>query len=207
MPRLFDLFMQGDRTLDRAQGGLGIGLTIVRHLVEMHGGEIEAMSEGIGKGSEFRLTLPRVWGELAVRPADAGPRVGRRRRVLLVDDNLDNVESLRDVLRMEEHEVVTAMDGPTALATLDHFTPDVILLDIGLPRMDGYMVAHAIRARYGTKPRPRIIALTGYAGAEDRLSALRSGFDDHLPKPTKPEQLLRVVAGEGLAVVSPASSI
>ncbi|HEX6636345.1 MAG TPA: response regulator, partial [Steroidobacteraceae bacterium] len=119
-----------------------------------------------------------------------------------VDDNADNAESLRDVLRMEGHLVVVAREGTAALTALDHFVPDLVLLDVGLPRMDGYMVAHAIRARFGARPRPRIVALTGYAHSEDRQTALRSGFDDYLTKPVEPERLLRIVADEGVAAAT-----
>jgi signal transduction histidine kinase/ActR/RegA family two-component response regulator len=204
MPRLFDLFMQGDRSVDRAQGGLGIGLTIVKNLVEMHGGQVEAASEGVGRGSEFRITLPRATGVTHEKTAAGLPRSRvRKRRVLIVDDNADIADSLRDVLRMEGHEVLVAKEGTAALNALDHFAADLVLLDIGLPRMDGYMVAHAIRARFGVRPRPRIIALSGYARTEDRQSALRSGFDDHLTKPVEPERLLRLVADETTSMTLP----
>ncbi len=204
MPHLFELFMQGDRSLDRAQGGLGIGLTIVKHLVEMHGGRVEARSEGIGKGSEFRVTLPRATGITHPARIGAAPqRQVRRRRVLLVDDNADAGESLRDLLRMDGHDVIVTRDGPAALAALDRFAADIVLLDVGLPRMDGFMVAHAIRARFGVKPRPRIVALTGYGRDEDKQTTLRSGFDDHLTKPVDPDRLLRLVAEEGASAPAP----
>jgi CheY-like chemotaxis protein len=203
MPRLFDVFMQGDRSLDRAQGGLGIGLTIVKHLVEMHGGTVEAASEGVGKGSEFRVRLPRCKRPIALAAVTRLPaRRGRRRRVLIVDDNRDCADSLHDVLSIEGHEVRVAHDGTAALAMLDQYSADIVLLDVGLPRMDGYMVAHAIRARYGTRPRPRLVALTGYARSEDRQSAIRSGFDDHLIKPVEPEQLLKLLSEEARAAAN-----
>jgi signal transduction histidine kinase/CheY-like chemotaxis protein len=200
LPKLFDLFMQGDRSLDRPQGGLGIGLTIVKHLVEMHGGAVAASSTGLGKGSEFRVRLPRA---LSLPAGDAAQKRGaqhrpRRRRVLVVDDNQDCAESLRDVLRLDGHEVRVTRDGPAALSLLDDFAAELVLLDVGLPRMDGYMVAHAIRERFArARTRPRIVALTGYGREEDRQAALRSGFDDHLTKPLDPDGLLRLVA-EGL---------
>jgi signal transduction histidine kinase/ActR/RegA family two-component response regulator len=195
LPHVFDLFLQGDRSLDRAQGGLGIGLTIVKHLAEMHGGGVEASSLGLGKGSEFRLRLPRAARPIKDPAASPPPRARvRRRRVLVVDDSNDCAESLRDVLRLDGHTAVVVNDGPAALSMLDEFPADVVLLDVGLPRMDGYMVAHAIRARYAPgKPRPRIVALTGYGREEDRQSALRSGFDEHLTKPVEPERLLQVL--------------
>jgi signal transduction histidine kinase/ActR/RegA family two-component response regulator len=198
MPRLFELFTQGDHTLDRAQGGLGIGLTIVKHLVEMHAGVVEAQSAGLGRGSEFLVRLPRGAAPATGKSAGSGrpSHAVRRRRVLVVDDNADCAESLRSVLATDGHEVVVVHDGPAALSGLDGFAADVVLLDVGLPRMDGYMVAHAIRARCGEKRRPRIIALTGHVQQEDRQAALRSGFDDHLGKPLDPERLLRLVSEE-----------
>jgi CheY-like chemotaxis protein len=197
LPHLFELFMQGDASLDRAQGGLGIGLTIVKHLVEMHGGTVQASSGGIGQGSEFRVQLPRalqpLFGDLAEQRASQ--RRLRRRRVLVVEDNDDCAESVRDVLRLDGHSVVVVNDGGTALTMLEDFPADVVLLDVGLPRMDGYLVAHAIRARFAAgSPRPRLIALTGYGREEDRQKALRSGFDEHLTKPIDPERLLRLIA-------------
>jgi signal transduction histidine kinase/ActR/RegA family two-component response regulator len=196
MPRLFDLFMQGDRSLDRTQGGLGVGLTIVKNLVEMHGGKVEALSAGLGKGSEFRVTLPRSFGPIRRAASVKSPAV-RRRRVLVVDDNRDCAESVREVLNMEGHDAVVVHTGTAALTLLDDYAADIVLLDVGLPHMDGYMVAHAIRARFESRvARPRLIALSGYGQDEDRQSALRSGFDEHLTKPVEPEKLLRLVAEE-----------
>lgn len=201
LPQVFDQFLQGDRTLDRSDGGLGIGLTVVKHLVEMHGGRVEATSAGLGNGSEFRVYLPRVEAPQEVLPGVRGDAMspGVKRRVLVVDDNRDAAESLREVLRMSGHEVEVVHDGPEALDRLGEFRADVVLLDIGLPRMDGYMVAHAVRARFAqSKSRPRLLALTGFARDEDRYSALRSGFDGHLTKPVEPTHLLRMIADEGL---------
>jgi signal transduction histidine kinase/ActR/RegA family two-component response regulator len=197
MPRLFELFMQGDRSLDRAQGGLGIGLTIVKHLVEMHGGTVEAASAGLGKGSEFRIRLPRAAAYLSGRRVESLPPEThvRRRRVLVVEDNVDAAESLRDLLLLDDHDVVVVHSGTQALSALDFFPAEIVLLDVGLPRMDGYMVAHAIRARFPTgAPRPRIVALTGYGADEDRMAAIRSGFDHHVTKPVQPAELLRLVS-------------
>jgi CheY-like chemotaxis protein len=202
LPRLFDLFMQADRSLARVQGGLGIGLTIVKHLVEMHGGTVDAASAGLGKGSEFRIRLPRVAKHPANEPAQPEPaQDARRRRVLVIEDNVDSADSLRDLLRLDNHDVRLAHSGREGLGYLDDFAADVVLLDVGLPRLDGYMVAHAIRARFMPgAPRPRIIALTGYGSAEDRATALRSGFDHHLVKPVDPAQLLRLIAAKDLPV-------
>ena len=197
MPRLFDLFMQGDRSLDRAQGGLGIGLTIVKHLVDMHGGSVEVASEGLNQGSEFRVRLPRVAPGPDQQAADDMPTEHpvRRRRVLVVEDNGDAAESLRDLLHLDDHDVMVVNSGAAALTALDRFRAEVVLLDVGLPHMDGHMVAHAIRARYAAGTiRPRIIALTGYGTDEDKQATARSGFDDHLTKPVNPAELLRAIS-------------
>jgi CheY-like chemotaxis protein len=172
----------------------------------MHGGTVEAASAGLGKGSEFRVRLPRAERPepraQTLTPAD---RSVRRRRVLVVDDNHDCANSLRDLLHMEGHEVRVVHDGTSALTALDDFAADVVLLDVGLPHMDGYMVAHAIRARQlPGKRRPRIIALTGYGRDDDKQAALRSGFDDHLVKPVEPDRLLRMVSHEIRTVISEA---
>jgi len=208
MPRLFDLFMQGDRSLDRTQGGLGIGLTIVKHLVEMHGGTVKVSSAGLGQGSEFRVHLPRSASAPAHHsPAPPHEHAVRRRRVLVVEDNADAAESLRDLLYLDNHEVLVVHDGTAALAALDRFRAEVVLLDVGLPRMDGHMVAHAIRSRHAAGvPRPRIIALTGYGTEDDRAATLRSGFDDHLTKPVNPAELLRLVSQRNVAPVARAEA-
>jgi PAS domain S-box-containing protein len=199
LPQIFDRFLQGDRSLDRSQGGLGIGLTIVKYLVEMHGGRVLAQSEGLGKGSEFRVFLPCAEAPRESRPvASPAARAMPRRRVLVVDDNRDAADSLREVLRMHGHEVEVVHDGAGAMAMLEEFRAQVVILDLGLPRVDGYMVAHAIRARFAhARQRPRLLALTGHGREEDRQAALRSGFDGHLTKPVAPEDLLRVIAEEG----------
>jgi signal transduction histidine kinase/ActR/RegA family two-component response regulator len=199
LPHLFDLFLQGDRTLDRAQGGLGVGLTIVKLLVEMHGGSVKALSAGLGKGSEFQIRLPRVRAEPVARTPelDFAFKPGRPRRVLVVEDSLDAAESMRALLRTEGHEVEVLQDGAAALARLEDFRADIVLLDIGLPRMDGYMVAHAIRERFSLAGRrPRLLALTGYGREEDRRAAFKAGFDGHLAKPVDPRRLLQIVTEE-----------
>ena len=194
LPHIFDLFLQGDRTLDRSQGGLGIGLTIVRHLVEMHGGRVEAYSPGLGEGSEFRVHLPRVHLSRPVLMVHGQDFRSHRdgRRVLVVEDNVDSAESLAMLLRMGHHEVVVTHDGATALTTLETFPADLILLDIGLPGMDGYIVAQSVRSLFPTRP-IRIVAMTGYGREEDRRLAHEAGFDDHLTKPVDPEHLLRLI--------------
>jgi signal transduction histidine kinase/ActR/RegA family two-component response regulator len=202
LPHLFDLFLQGDRTLDRAQGGLGVGLTIVKLLVEMHGGRVEAHSAGLGKGSEFRMRLPRTEApsaKPAPRVPDERPAV-RPRRILIVEDNADAAESMRALLRTDGHEVEVVHDGVEGLAKLEDFRAHTVLLDIGLPRMDGFMVAHAIRERFALPGRrPRLLALTGYGRDEDRNAALKAGFDGHLAKPVDPRRLLQIVADESSA--------
>jgi len=147
------------------------------------------------------VRLPRVAAapRAATDPDGGDSRPVARRRVLVVEDNRDSAESLRELLRLDSHDVEVAHDGASALSKLDEFRADVVLLDIGLPRMDGFMVAHAIRARFAHKPlRPRLVALTGHGRDEDRRAALGSGFDGHLTKPVEPAHLLRMVAEAGL---------
>jgi signal transduction histidine kinase/CheY-like chemotaxis protein len=202
LPLLFDPFLQGDRSLDRAQGGLGVGLTIVKLLVEMHGGSVTAQSAGLGKGSEFHIRLPRVFAPIPSSAAPASERKAvRPRRVLVIEDNADAAESLRALLRTDRHEVEVVHDGAGGLAKLEDFRADIVLLDIGLPRMDGYMVAHAIRERFALAGRrPKLLALTGYGRDDDRSAALKAGFDGHLAKPVDPRLLLQIVAEEPQAV-------
>jgi len=203
LPHLFDPFLQGDRTLDRTQGGLGVGLTIVKLLVEMHGGNVTAHSAGLGKGSEFRIRLPRVNAPVraATSPAGDERKAVRPRRVLVIEDNADVAESMRTLLHTDGHEVDVVHDGAAGLAKLEDFRADIVLLDIGLPRMDGYMVAHAIRERFAlVGRRPKLLALTGYGRDDDRNAALKAGFDGHLAKPVDPHRLLQIVADEPRAL-------
>jgi signal transduction histidine kinase/ActR/RegA family two-component response regulator len=197
LPRIFDLFAQADRTLDRSEGGLGIGLTLVKALVELHGGRVEATSAGIGLGSEFVVCLP----VLVTEPKRESSRTdgqtapaGAARRVLAVDDNIDAVESLAQLLGLHGHEVRTAYDGPTAIATAADFRPEVILLDIGLPRMDGYEVARRLRQQPGLE-QTFLVAVTGYAQEQDRRRAHAAGFDAHLVKPADVATLHQLLAG------------
>jgi two-component system CheB/CheR fusion protein len=188
LPHLFDPFMQVARTLDRAQGGLGLGLTLVKQLVEMHGGRVEVASEGVGRGSVFTVRLPllpadRVPAEpMDARPAQEAPSRGRR--VLVVDDNVDAAELLAEVLELDGHEVSIAHDGVTALERVGTFSPDVVFLDIGLPGMDGYEVARQLRERLGAST-PKLVAVTGYGQAGDRQRSREAGFDAHLVKPAE----------------------
>jgi signal transduction histidine kinase/CheY-like chemotaxis protein len=196
LPRVFELFTQGDRSPARSEGGLGIGLTLVKTLVELHGGSVEARSEGPGKGSQFVVRLPvpepQSPGESGAKPA--GPTPVSPRRVLVVDDNVDAAESLAMLLRVERHEVYTAHDGSTALAAAAAFRPEIVLLDIGLPRMDGYEVARRLRGQDGFQ-KTLLVALTGYGQEEDRRRAAAAGFDAYLVKPADPAALHELLAG------------
>jgi two-component system CheB/CheR fusion protein len=201
LPRVFDLFTQGENSLARSEGGLGIGLTVVKSLVEMHGGTVTAQSDGPGQGSEFEVRLPLLERKpaAAVAAAAGGPPVGRRaasRRVLVVDDNVDAAESLATVLRIAGHEVRTTHDGGAALTAAEAFRPQVVLLDIGLPQMDGYEVARRLRARPGLE-KALLVAVTGYGQEEDRCRAEEAGFDAHLVKPADLAALHRLLAGSG----------
>jgi PAS domain S-box-containing protein len=192
--KVFELFAQADRSLDRSQGGLGIGLTLVRTLVGMHGGSVDARSDGPGKGSEFVVELPLAEGEQEPLPASnvIRPRVPPR-RVLIVDDNLDTAESLAMLLRLRGHEIATAHDGVTAVEEAQRFEPDVVLLDVGLPRMNGYDVMRRVRAT-PVGARAMLIAMTGYGQEIEACELGDGGFDVHLVKPAEPDHVLRLVA-------------
>jgi CheY-like chemotaxis protein len=190
LPRVFELFVQGERGLDRGQGGLGIGLTLVKRLVEMHNGRVEAQSAGAGRGATFRVALPcisAVPGEAAEEPTHAATQVYGR-RVLVVDDNSDAAESTAAFLRLEGHEVKTVHDGTEALAAVKVFDPHVVVLDIGLPGLDGYAVARQMRG-HGDTSHALLIALTGYGKKEDRDKAFDAGFDYHFRKPADPREI------------------
>jgi CheY-like chemotaxis protein len=195
LTRAFDLFVQETRSLDRAQGGLGIGLTLVRTLVNMHGGSVRAFSEGPGRGSELvvRLPLAGLAGPFPAAPAPkAGDRTGVALRVLIVDDNVDAAAALGQLMELMGHEVVLAHDGTAALAAAEAAPPDLILLDIGLPGMDGYQVAARLRAAGHT--RAALVALTGYGREEDVRRSRDAGFDHHLVKPVNFAQLQKITA-------------
>jgi PAS domain S-box-containing protein len=181
LPRVFDLFVQSDRTLDRAQGGLGIGLSVVKRLIEMHGGRIHAHSAGIGHGSTFEIRLPLIAGPTSIRP-EVPRRKVTPRRILIVDDNADAANSLVLLLDIEGHETLAASSAREAIDRLESFQPDVALLDIGLPDMDGYTLAELIRESAPCKGM-KLVALTGYGQAEDVARARQAGFDAHLIKP------------------------
>jgi signal transduction histidine kinase/DNA-binding response OmpR family regulator len=193
---IFELFKQVDRSLDRSQGGLGIGLTLVHELVELHEGRVEAFSAGANQGSEFVVRLPAVMEEpqsFPVNGADEAAAKPRPSRVLIVDDNSDSARSLSMLLEMGGHEVRTCYDGPSGLAEAEAFCPEVVLLDIGLPGMDGFEVAKRLRQRE-LSPRPLLVALTGYGQAEDVRRSREAGFDYHLVKPADPEALTALLA-------------
>jgi PAS domain S-box-containing protein len=196
LPRVFDLFVQGERPPDHAPGGLGLGLTLARRLTELHGGKLDAVSAGLGEGSEFIVRLPILQREppieLKARPVLVYE--APTRRILVVDDNADAAEALALALGAIGHEVRLAGDGPSALDVAAEFKPEVVLLDIGLPGMDGYEVARRFRAR---KEWAGIVmvALTGYGQEEDRRRAQDAGFDHHLVKPIPPEAILAVLGG------------
>lgn len=197
LPRVFDLFTQANRSLDRSQGGLGIGLTLVRQLVEMQGGSVEAFSEGTGCGSEFVIRLPAITEGSGTPSTDRSNGNHSQKgvhslKMVVVDDNVDGAESLSELLELLGHEVMVANDGPTGLAIVTEFHPDVILLDIGLPGMDGYEVARRIRADFGRGP--MIVAVSGYGRDEDRRLAKEAGFDHHFVKPIQLESLQTLLA-------------
>jgi PAS domain S-box-containing protein len=195
LSRVFDLFTQGKRSLDRAQGGLGLGLTLVRSLVEMHGGRVSAASDGPGKGSEFSVFLPALEDQAAETPRPSKPppvKTAQRSRILVVDDNVDAADLLADALRIEGHEVRVALDGPQALSLAQEFGPTIALLDIGLPVMDGYELAQRLK----TDPASagiQLIAISGYGQEADRRRSLEAGFKEHLVKPVELRDVLRLV--------------
>jgi len=201
LPQIFDMFVQGDHSLERTQDGLGIGLTLVSRLVQMHGGTVEAYSEGPGKGSRFCVRLPLAARETASSGPAPRPELPPvpRRRVLIVDDNIDAAESLALLLGALGHETRLAHDGEQALAAVAAFRPDLVMLDIGLPRLNGYEVARRIRS--GPEPGPQLIALTGWGQDEDRRRAKEAGFDLHLTKPVELEVLTGIMAGAAGAAV------
>jgi two-component system CheB/CheR fusion protein len=196
LPRIFDLFTQVDGSLSRSHGGLGIGLALVRTLVEMQGGRVTAASGGLGKGCEFAVKLPALAGGAgpeATTTLEPGERVGKPLRVLVVEDNVDAGDSLSMLLRLHGHEVLVARSGPTALEVAATFHPVLVLLDIGLPGMDGYEVARRLRADPALAG-ATLCALTGYTPSEaDRLRPQQAGFDHHFVKPISLDTLLELL--------------
>jgi PAS domain S-box-containing protein len=197
LSRVFDLFTQVDRTLEKAQGGLGIGLSLVRRLVEMHGGSVEARSEGDGRGSEFIVRLPAVLSELSETAPEAEPGTSALPhagcRILVADDNADSASTLSVLLSFMGHEVRTANDGAAAVEMATAFEPDAILLDIGMPKLSGYEACRLIREQ-AWSARALLIALTGWGQDEDRRRSQEAGFDHHLTKPVDPAMLEKLLA-------------
>jgi PAS domain S-box-containing protein len=200
LPCLFEPLTQADRTLDRSRGGLGLGLALVKGLVELHGGEVDAESDGPGQGAAFTVRLPRQQS-VAKAPAAAGPPratnggngAARGRRVLVVEDNHDVAETVRDLLRLNGHEVELADTGPAGVAAARRFRPEVVLCDIGLPGCDGYAVARALRQDPVTAS-ARLIAISGYGQEEDERRSHEAGFERHLTKPVHPADLQHLLA-------------
>ncbi len=198
LPHMFELFAQADQSLDRSQGGLGIGLTLVKHLVELHGGRVWAASEGLGKGAEVTICLPAHVGSGAAEPL---PAVSHRSvsptaaasRILVVDDLAASADTLKTLLEMEGFEVRTAQEGQEALELAREFKPHVVLLDIGLPGMNGFEVANGLRSQPESRE-ALLIALTGYGEAESRTRSAQAGFDFHMVKPADVDLLLSLLA-------------
>jgi CheY-like chemotaxis protein len=187
---IFDPFVQGERTLQRAEGGLGIGLSLVRSLTELHGGAATAASEGPGRGASFTIELPAY--KLSPRARGTGQmRAGGGARLLLVDDNADAARVLAELLREHGYDVAVAHDAPAALVLADEFRPVIALLDIGLPVMDGYELARHLRTRLPTPP--RLVAVTGYGDHADTARSRDAGFDVHLGKPVDFDKLVSVL--------------
>jgi len=195
LPTVFDLFVQGERSLDRSEGGLGIGLTLVKRLVSLHGGTVSVHSDGPGRGSEFTIKLPALaqsWAPREPQPVAPGSPARRASRVMIVDDNRDSADTLAALLDAWGHEVRTSYDGPSAITAVAEFQPNVVLLDIGLPKMNGYEVAAQLRKL--AKGRSLIlVAFTGYGQDEDRRRVREAGFDYHLIKPLEPAALEKIL--------------
>jgi PAS domain S-box-containing protein len=202
LPKVFDIFMQVERSIEDSHGGLGIGLALVRKLVEMHGGTVEAASPGQGQGSTFTMRLPLAAERNALSTYADKARAEDRPslRILIVDDNLDAAESLAICLELEGHRTRRAGDGESALAIAAEFHPQVAILDIGLPGMDGYELARCLRSRTSSGPLPLLIAVTGWGTEEDRRRAQEAGFALHLVKPIDPEKLNRLITGAEAAL-------
>jgi CheY-like chemotaxis protein len=201
LPRIFDLFYQEQRDFNRPRSGLGVGLTLVRQVALLHEGTVEAASAGVGRGASFTVKFPACEPPFRAGENDSSTGQRQSRSILIVDDNADVRGTLRLVLEMEGHEVFVTADGPSALATLREIVVDIVLVDIGLPDMDGYAVARAIRAEFG--PVHQLLALTGYGMPEDVRKALEAGFDEHLTKPADLGRLSSIIQGHSAKSPAP----
>ncbi|HEY0337440.1 MAG TPA: ATP-binding protein, partial [Burkholderiales bacterium] len=192
---VFDLFMRATRSIDQRYGGLGVGLTLVRRLVELHRGSVEARSAGIGKGSEFIVRLPAlaIGAETTIAKSEQRrDQSGVSRRILVVDDRLDNADTLAIALRAKHHDVQMANSGASALELAQQFAPEVVLIDIGMPEMDGYELARRLRQKMGAS-QPRLIALSGYGQESAKRQAHAAGFDAYLVKPVDIELIVQAL--------------
>ena len=197
LSKIFDLFVQVDVSTQRTHGGLGVGLALARHIVELHGGSLTAASRGIGQGSEFTVRLPTLLAPAATgSPLVTRSVSDRHFRVLVVDDDTDAAESVASLLRSLGHFVDTALDGPTAVVRAIETVPDVVLLDIGLPNLDGYAVARRLRSLHRLR-NTVLVALTGYGGDDDRIRAIEAGISHHLVKPAGVDAFQKLFANLG----------
>ncbi|QGZ41911.1 signal transduction histidine kinase [Pseudoduganella flava] len=194
LPHIFDLFTQGPRSLARSEGGLGVGLNVVRNLVHMHGGTVHGHSDGVGHGSRFTVVLPAGGAALAAALPAAAATVHEACRVLLIEDNVDVCDTLKGFLMLDAHAVTAAYDGTAGLALAAQGGFDVLICDIGLPGLDGLEVIRRLRAG-GSKM--FAVALSGYGQAQDRANALAAGFDEYLVKPVRPDSLLELISSDG----------
>ena len=193
---IFDLFVQADHSLDRGRGGLGIGLTLVRRLVELHGGTISVFSRGLGHGSEFAVRIPAIAAQPGQTPQDVRVQTSRNsghRRILIVDDNRDSARTMARILELEGHDVLCVYNGLAVSEQVTSFEPDVLLVDIGLPGLDGYEVAQQVRLEFANDTL-LLIAVTGYGGQENHARAKRAGFDHYFVKPVNLKLLQELLA-------------
>ncbi|MGC4122326.1 MAG: response regulator [Myxococcales bacterium] len=207
LARLFVPFAQAERSLDRSKGGLGLGLALVKGLAELHGGTVEARSEGPGRGARFTVELPLddpAHAERSRLPALSLQAGRRQKRVLVIEDSRDTAENLREILELDRHRVLVARDGREGVEKARDFRPEVVICDIGLPVMDGYSVARSLRSEVATAS-AFLVALTGYGQPDDRRRALDAGFDTHVCKPPDLQALMRLVGTATAAAELPAT--
>jgi two-component system, sensor histidine kinase len=193
LAEVFEPFVQSERGLSRSEGGMGLGLTLVKALVELHGGSVSASSAGVDRGSEFVVRIPAApTPAQAATPSDSEPADGVRHHILIVEDSDDHRETLRELLELSGYDVITAADGDRGIAAIKSERPDVALVDIGLPGIDGYELARQVRVLVGDTL--RLVALTGYGSERDRKAALEAGFDEHLVKPVDFDEVQAVLS-------------